>query len=172
MMYFVIFSVRCPRCGMLFALSQDVTCHTREGNCFKDDKSNVAQVESAKKQWKCKDCIFSTDSKAEFIFHEALHVGAIQETNTGVPGRVSNRFLKYKCPTCAKTFTKTSLRNHIRRHTGEKPFSCTKCSISFRRRSLLIIHQRVCGTPSKSLDITGRRRSFFCSHCAEGFYTQ
>lgn len=172
MIFFIIFSVRCPRCDMLFALSQDVTCHTREGNCFKNDQLNVDQAENAKKQWKCKDCIYSTDSKAEFLFHEALHVGAIQETNAGVSERALNKFLKYKCPTCAKIFMKTSLRNHIRRHTGEKPFTCKKCAISFRRRSVLIIHQRICGSASKSLDISGRRRSFFCSHCKEGFYTQ
>lgn len=171
MAFFVIFLIRCPRCGKLFALSQDVTRHTREGNCLKNDKSNMAEVDNVEKEWKCKDCIFSTDSKAEFIFHEALHAGAIKETNKEASG--STKLLpKYKCPTCSKAFPKTSLRNHIRQHTGEKPFPCAKCSISFSRRSHLIIHQRICNTSSKSLDKTGRRRSFVCSHCKEGFYTK
>ncbi|KAL6263127.1 hypothetical protein P5V15_005928, partial [Pogonomyrmex californicus] len=161
---------RCPRCGTLFALSQDVTRHTREGNCIKNSKSNVDDKMNVKKEWECKECIFSTDSKAEFIFHEALHAGAVHEMDKGTSGS-SKLLLKYKCPTCAKIFTKTSLRNHIRQHTGEKPFPCMKCSISFSRRSHLIIHQKICNSLTKGLDKTGRRRSFICLECKEGFYT-
>nr|XP_012228098.1 PREDICTED: zinc finger protein 528-like isoform X2 [Linepithema humile] len=161
---------RCPCCGLLLALSQDVTKHTREGNCTKDDSSNAGEGD-VKKEWKCQDCIFSTDSQAEFIFHGALHTGAVQ-VDEEVPS--SSKLLpKYRCPICKKIFAKPSLRNHIIQHTGEKPFPCAKCSISFSRRSELSVHQRICGTfSSECLDTRGRRRRFICSECKEGFYTK
>lgn len=125
-----------------------------------------------KTKWRCNGCVYSTDSQAEFIFHEALHAGAVRDeaSPASSPDKSSPR---YRCPRCRKTFAKASLRNHVRQHTGEKPFPCAKCSVSFSRRSDLNAHQRVCGTPlSSELDESGRRRSYVCSECGEAFYTK
>ncbi|XP_011339120.1 zinc finger protein 845 [Ooceraea biroi] len=160
---------RCPRCGTLFALSQDVTKHTRHGSCRKSDTSDAAQVVGVKKEWKCKECVFSTDSQSELIFHEALHAGMIEANEEE---SASSKLLpKYHCPICTKVFTKTSLRNHIRQHTGEKPFPCAKCSISFSRRSQLNAHERICSASLPS-DETGRHRCFVCLECKKSFYTK
>lgn len=47
-----------------------------------------------------------------------------------------------QCPTCKKTFrSKYYLKVHNRRHTGEKPFACTKCGQRYFRKENLLEHE-------------------------------
>lgn len=164
---------RCPKCGTLFALSQDVTRHTRENKCHdSNDESNKTKTANARDEWKCNSCGFSTNIQAEFIFHEALHAGIVRNDNEDENSGKS--LAKYSCPICKKAFTKVSLRNHIRSHTGERPFPCAKCLVPFSRRSDLNAHQKECtaSTSSGWSEGLGRKRSFVCSECNSAFYTK
>ncbi|XP_017891859.1 zinc finger protein 845-like [Ceratina calcarata] len=163
---------RCPKCGTLFALSQDVSRHTKENKCRGDNKLNEVKTTSVKdEEWRCGSCGFSTDSQAEYIFHEALHDGIVQNDNDDT---VRGKSLpKYSCPVCKKAFAKGSLRNHIRNHTGERPFPCAKCLASFSRRSDLSAHQKGCtGSATDCSSVTGRKRIYVCSECNDAFYTK
>ncbi|CAG9320974.1 unnamed protein product [Blepharisma stoltei] len=50
-----------------------------------------------------------------------------------------------QCQLCQKWLaSKQNLQEHMRMHSGEKPFSCSKCEMKFRFASQLSLHKRKC----------------------------
>lgn len=70
----------------------------------------------------------------------------------------------FPCTTCGKAFNdRSALRNHNKLHTNERPFSCDICSKSFRRSDSLKYH-KASHDPAN--------RPFICAHCAKSFKNQ
>ena len=51
---------------------------------------------------------------------------------------------KWKCDLCQKKFTRGfSHKNHMRSHTGDRPFACSECGKAFTRKNDCIRHEKI-----------------------------
>lgn len=97
---------------------------------------------------------------------------------------------RVSCTECGKTYAcNANLRDHMRIHTGERPFVCDECGMTFTQRSNLRMHKRVhtgerpymcgvCGkTFSRSSHLPGHMRQhtgekpYVCDQCGQTFTT-
>lgn len=79
----------------------------------------------------CSLCGKILKNKRTFLSHKRSHQS------------VAERRFKCSYIGCLKTFNyKLHLDNHERIHSGERPFKCDRCPLSFRQSIQLIIHKR------------------------------
>ena len=76
--------------------------------------------------------------------------------------RIHEKTPKYQCEFCDRSFyMKSEWLVHHRGHTGERPFECKECNVSFPMRNQFNNHLR---------KVHGRERRFQCEFCGKEFY--
>ena len=70
-----------------------------------------------------------------------IDIGDSREENSNIGTKQSRP--NAKCPICFITTKKDNLANHMRTHTGEKPFSCSLCGKRFIRKEHLVNHENM-----------------------------
>ncbi|XP_055616468.1 zinc finger protein ZFP2-like isoform X9 [Toxorhynchites rutilus septentrionalis] len=144
----------CPHCSSAFRDSTGLQDHIR--------------THTGERPYSCSHCPKSFKKASSLQQHILTHTDNQKDWNRVRHG--TTFFLNtltspacerpYSCPHCPKAFTMSStLKVHIRTHTGEFPFSCTHCTKIFRQRTSLSRHIR----------IHKGERPYSCPHCPKTF---
>ncbi|XP_077582330.1 zinc finger and BTB domain-containing protein 40 isoform X2 [Stigmatopora nigra] len=113
--------VQCPQCPVKLSNQRALQGHLNEAH-------PDAAVDKKKKKVACEFCGRTFAHPSGLIYHKRT------EHFDEKP---------YACETCGAKFPATSsLKNHMRLHTGEKPYQCKHCDMSFAVAAALAYHTK------------------------------
>ncbi|XP_058246603.1 zinc finger protein 131 isoform X2 [Hemibagrus wyckioides] len=141
---------RCDKCDRCFKLFYHLKQHMK------------THTSSLEKPFVCKHCGKTYAREGALKQHvNTCHYDA-EELSKKLKKKV------HMCVYCSKEFDHFGhFKEHLRKHTGEKPFECPDCHERFARNSTLKCHMSACqnGAGAKK----GRKKLYECQVCDEVF---
>uniref|UniRef100_A0A146LRD7 Zinc finger protein 605 n=1 Tax=Lygus hesperus TaxID=30085 RepID=A0A146LRD7_LYGHE len=150
---------KCTLCPYKSTLLYEVVNHISDHLRKKKEASDpLATVEESRRNWDnvytCTECEFSCIHPKKLEKHMETHEPdakfKCRECNQEVISRLElqrhkrrvHGFLRpFECTLCPAKFTRMdNLRAHVKTHTGEQLWSCTKCSFTSPNRARLVAH--------------------------------
>uniref|UniRef100_A0A8D8I2B6 Zinc finger protein 835 n=1 Tax=Culex pipiens TaxID=7175 RepID=A0A8D8I2B6_CULPI len=114
-----------------------VCLHCPKQFLYKSLLEKHSRVHTQEKPFFCEYCQASFSQKIN------LEVHLVKRHNVTVGGGKMLAQKHLPCPHCAKMFDRpSSLNNHLRTHTRERPFACQDCAKTFASNSSLATHIR------------------------------
>lgn len=153
----------CSQCNQIFPSEQLLLAH----------KCSAKPTEE--KKYPCHVCAEKFPTYWELRKHINSHYPGILDSKSSF------------CHLCQKDYTKTGFMNHLRKHTGERPFVCELCHKAFSQSSSLSIHMKfhlnvrkhactVCEKKfvtkselSRHMTVHTKQKSYYCSVCDKAF---
>ncbi|CAG7734849.1 unnamed protein product [Allacma fusca] len=124
----------CPKCNFLTSSKDTLRSHLQDSHdineqeVITDDEARVPKINSQGKikTFKCKQCDYKAVTKKDFWDHSREHIR---------PEKILS------CPYCDfVTEYKHHYEYHVRNHSGNKPYQCSKCPYSCVNKSMLNSH--------------------------------
>ncbi|CAL4094916.1 unnamed protein product, partial [Meganyctiphanes norvegica] len=144
----------CQICSMSFSEKHKLKIHTLrlhtyplcciecEYKCNSKEKlMSHMEVHSNKRMFYCSDCKFSSLNENDLEKHSKSHIKKYNNIGMDNSFTKKKKNTEIKCPKCTDTLpTMPALRKHLLKHIRDRPFRCSKCPCTFKRKIKLTRH--------------------------------